>query len=137
LTGFAAGNIIDFLLCCSQEERKMAKIQAFCGLDCGECEAYIATQKNDRAGLEATAKKWAAQFDAKDLGADACLCDGCPSEKKISTAHAATCAIRLCASGRVVSTCAHCPDYGCPTLQGFFAFAPVLKDKLEAIRKEV
>ena len=26
----------------------MAKIQAFCGLDCGDCEAYIATQKNDR-----------------------------------------------------------------------------------------
>jgi hypothetical protein len=35
----------------------MAKIQAFCGLDCGECEAYIATQRNDRAGLEATARK--------------------------------------------------------------------------------
>jgi hypothetical protein len=34
----------------------MVKIQAFCGLDCGECEAYIATQKNDRPGLEAAAK---------------------------------------------------------------------------------
>ena len=33
----------------------MAKIQAFCGFDCGEREAYIATQGNDRAGLEATA----------------------------------------------------------------------------------
>ena len=28
-------------------------------------------------------------------------------------------------------------DYGCETLKGFFAFAPVLKDKLEAIRKEI
>jgi len=41
----------------------MARIQAYCGLDCGECEAYVATQ--------------------------------------------------------------------------FFVFAPVLKDKLEAIRKEI
>jgi len=115
----------------------MALIQAYCGLDCGDCEAYIATQKNDRAGLEATAKKWAAQFGGKDLGADACVCDGCPSGKRTSAAHCTTCAVRLCASKRGVATCAHCPDYGCETLKGFFAFAPVLRDKLEAIRKDI
>jgi len=115
----------------------VAKILAYCGLDCGECEAYVATQKNDRAGLEATAKQWAAQFGAKDITADMCICDGCPSGKRISTAHASTCAIRVCASKRGVTTCAHCQDYGCETLKGFFAFAPVLKDKLEAIRKEL
>jgi hypothetical protein len=38
---------------------------------------------------------------------------------------------------REVTTCAHCPDYGCETLKQFFAFAPVLMDKLEAIRKEI
>ena len=115
----------------------MIKVQAFCGLDCGDCEAYIATQTNDRAGLEATAKKWAAQYGGGTIVADACVCDGCPSGKRISTAHAATCALRLCASARAVVTCAHCPDYGCPTLLGFFAFAPVLKEKLEAIRKDI
>jgi hypothetical protein len=115
----------------------MAKIQAFCGLDCGECEAYVATQKNDRAGLDATAKKWARQFGGKEIGADACVCDGCSSGRRISTAHAATCALRLCASGRGLATCAHCPDYGCETLKGFFTFAPVLKDRLDAIRKEI
>jgi len=115
----------------------MAKIQAYCGLDCGECEAYVATQKNDRAGLEETAKKWAQQFGGRPVAAEACICDGCSTGKRTSTAHAATCAIRLCASARGVVTCAHCLDYGCPTLQGFFAFAPVLKEKLEAIRKEI
>ena len=115
----------------------MAMIQAFCGLDCGECEAYIATQKNDRAGLEATAKKWAEQFGGGVIAADACVCDGCSSGKRMSTAHAVTCAIRLCASARGVTTCAHCRDYGCETLKGFFAFAPVLKEKLEAIRKDL
>ncbi len=115
----------------------MAKILAYCGIDCGECEAYIATQKNDTAGLEETAKKWAAQFGGKDVGADMCVCDGCSTGKRVSTAHAATCAIRVCASGRGVLTCAHCQDYGCPTVQGFMSFAPVLKEKLEAIRKEL
>jgi hypothetical protein len=115
----------------------MAKIQAYCGLDCGDCEAYIATQKKDRAGLEAAAKKWTEQFGAANINADMCICDGCSSGKRTSTAHAATCAVRLCASARGVTTCAHCQDYGCETLKGFFAFAPVLKDKLEAIRKEI
>jgi hypothetical protein len=115
----------------------MVKLQAYCGLDCGDCEAYIATQKNDRAGLEAAAKKWTEQFGARNISAEMCICDGCSSGKRTSTAHAASCAIRLCASARGVITCAHCQDYGCVTLQGFFAFAPVLKDKLEAIRKEI
>jgi len=114
----------------------MAGLQAFCGLDCSECEAYIATQKNDRAGLEKAAAEWSAQFGRKDLTADMCVCDGCPSGKRLSTAHAATCALRTCASARKVQTCAHCPDYACETLNGFFAFAPALKDKLEAIRKQ-
>jgi len=113
----------------------MAKIQAYCGLDCGECEAYIATQADDRAGLEATAKKWAQQFGGGVGSWEACVCDGCSSGKRISTAHAATCAIRLCASKREVVTCAHCADYGCATLEQFFAFAPVLKEKLETVRK--
>jgi len=115
----------------------MARIQAFCGLDCGECEAYIATQKDDRAKLEATAKLWTKQYGAMDITAEMCVCDGCPSGERISTAHASTCAVRLCASRRGVVTCAHCQDYGCETLKGFFAFAPVLKEKLEAIRKEL
>jgi hypothetical protein len=115
----------------------MAKIQAYCGLDCGECEAYIATQKNDRAGLEEAARKWSEQFGAKNITADMCVCDGCPTGKRTSSAHAATCGIRLCASARGVATCAHCADYGCATLQQFFAFAPVLKEKLETIRKEI
>jgi hypothetical protein len=115
----------------------MAKILAYCGLDCGECEAYVATQKNDQAGLEAAAKKWTEQFGAQNITADMCICDGCSSGKRMSTAHAVKCPLRLCASARGVIPCAHCSDYGCETLQGFFAFAPVLKEKLEAIRKEI
>ena len=95
----------------------MAKLQAYCGLDCGECEAYIATQANDRAGLEAVAKKWAEQFGGSVGTADVCICDGCSTGTRKSSAH--------------------CADYGCATLQQFFAFAPVLKQKLEAIRKEL
>jgi hypothetical protein len=112
----------------------MAIRQAYCGLDCGECEACHATRNDDRAGLERVAAEWAVRYGRPDLTAEMCVCDGCASGKRLSTAHAATCAVRRCASSRGVETCAHCPDYGCETLKGFFAFAPILKEKLEAIR---
>ena len=115
----------------------MNKLLAYCGLDCGECEAYVATRADDRAGLEATAKKWASQYGGKEISPEMIVCDGCSSGKRTSTAHAATCAIRLCASGRGLATCAHCADYGCPTLQQFFAFAPVMKVRLDALRREL
>ena len=115
----------------------MARILSYCGLDCGECEAFIATKKDDRKELEAVAKKWTEQYGAKTITADMCVCDGCASGQRVNTAHAATCAIRLCASKRGVTTCAHCPEYGCDILKGFFAFAPVLKEKLEAVRREI
>jgi hypothetical protein len=115
----------------------MAKILAYCGLDCGECEAYLATQKNDRDELEKIAKKWAEAYGAKDCSADMCVCDGCPEGKRLSTAHAISCGIRLCASSRQVPTCAHCEAYICDTLRQFIQFAPVLGEKLEKIRKEL
>jgi len=115
----------------------MAKLLSYCGLDCGECEAYIATRKNDRPGLEAVAADWSRRYAGPNLGADACICDGCATGGRASAAHAASCGIRACASKRGVATCAHCPDYGCAILQQFFAFAPALKDKLEAIRREI
>jgi hypothetical protein len=113
------------------------KLTAYCGLDCGECEAYLATQANDRVALENVAQKWAKEFGAKNATAEVCICDGCASGKRISTAHAATCGLRLCASSRQVPTCAHCDDYMCETLRQFVQFAPVLGEKLAKIRLEL
>jgi len=115
----------------------VAKILAYCGLDCGECEAYLATQNNDRDGLEKIAKKWTEEYGAKDCTAEKCICDGCPSGKRLSTAHAITCSVRLCAASRKVQTCAHCEDYKCEMLSQFIQFAPALGEKLEKIRREI
>lgn len=37
----------------------MGKIIAYCGLDCGKCDAYLATLNNDEVLREKTAKAWA------------------------------------------------------------------------------
>ncbi|MHA2431115.1 MAG: DUF3795 domain-containing protein [Promethearchaeota archaeon] len=59
----------------------MSKIIAYCGLDCTDCPAYIATQTNNINKLEEIAKKWSneeMQFKANDI-----LCDGCHSDDRI------------------------------------------------------
>ena len=40
----------------------MSALVVFCGLDCAQCEAYQATQANDRAWQERILAKWRANF---------------------------------------------------------------------------
>jgi len=104
-----------------------------CGIDCNECEAYIATQANNSEQLTAVAEKWSAEFDG-DISPENCICDGCTSGGRLSTAHANQCGLRVCAAEKGFPTCAHCPDYRCELLQQFVAFAPELGKKLDIIR---
>jgi hypothetical protein len=111
----------------------MDKLIAACGLNCAECEAFIATQENDDEKLAAVAKKWSEQYGS-EIEASQCICDGCRAGGRLSTTHAATCELRVCAEKQGVPTCAHCEKYGCETLTNFVKFAPVIGEKLEAIR---
>ena len=40
----------------------MSNVVAFCGIDCGECKAPIATQKNDVRMKKAVAEEWSKEF---------------------------------------------------------------------------
>jgi len=54
-----------------------------CGLLCENCEAYIATQANDREALQQIAKKWSELFQAP-VEAEYLLCDGCNTDGRKS-----------------------------------------------------
>ena len=41
----------------------------YCGLDCSQCEAYLATQKNDDAERSRIAKAWSDQYHCETLSA--------------------------------------------------------------------
>jgi hypothetical protein len=112
----------------------MEKILARCGIDCSKCDGYIATQANDRAGLETVAKSWSEHF-GNVYSADACICDGCTTGGKISTAHASTCELRACAAAKNNATCANCDSYPCPIVEQFCQYIPGLKENLDKIRK--
>jgi len=109
----------------------MDEIIAYCGLDCAKCEAFLATQKNDRAELERVAQKWS-EGDKK-LTAEDVTCDGCFGER-ISKYARTACAIRACGAESKVKNCAYCDEYKCEKIAKFHQNAPTAAQKLDAIR---
>jgi len=101
----------------------MERIIAYCGLVCTECPAYIATQADDQAALEHVAAQWREQYNAPQITAESVLCDGCTVDGR-HCGHWTECDIRICAQDRGVANCAHCADYACEKLDGFFTFVP-------------
>ena len=114
----------------------MSSLIAFCGLDCAQCEAYQATQANDRKKAQLVAEKWGKAFgDGKPFPIEATFCDGCRTESTRKGGYCGQCAVRACAVERKVASCAHCDDYGCETLEGFLKQAGAeLRGKLETLR---
>jgi len=106
------------------------QMTACCGLICTECPAYIATRKNDTEKLKACALEW---YGLED-DASFCLCDGCLSDGR-KNQWCAECGIRTCAEARGMVNCAHCADYACEKLEGFFGDVPEARESLERIRK--
>jgi hypothetical protein len=106
---------------------------AYCGLVCTECPAYVATRADDMQALERIAAQWREEFNAPFTAQD-CICDGCSSGSDRLCSYCSRCEVRACALERGVINCAHCDDYGCDKLIGFFEFAPAAKAKLEEIR---
>ena len=106
---------------------------AFCGLTCTGCDAYLATKANDAQKAQQTADLWSKQYGAT-VTVDDVWCDGCLVEGR-KCAHCGECEIRACAQEKTVENCAHCSDYPCQTLSGFFKMVPMAKEKLESIRQ--
>ena len=115
----------------------MDKIIAYCGLVCSDCPAYIATQANDQAALERVAAHWREEFNAPDITVEFVVCDGCLTDDGRKCGHCSECNIRACGVERGVVNCAHCSDYTCEKLEGFFKFAPDARATLDGIRRSL
>jgi hypothetical protein len=116
----------------------MDRVVAYCGLVCTDCPAYVATQATDRAALERVAAQWREEFNAPEITADSIVCDGCVGHNggRLS-GYCLECKIRACGVERGVVNCAHCADYGCEKLEGFFAQASDARTVLDEIRRDL
>lgn len=106
---------------------------AYCGLDCARCEAYIATQNNDRAAMEKVIEHWTQEYKTT-FTIETVMCDGCTNVEGRHAGYCAYCDIRACGSARGIANCAHCPDYACERLARFFGSVPEAKSALERVR---
>lgn len=115
----------------------MGKIIAYCGLVCTDCEAYIATQANDLAALERMAARAREQFNAPDITVESAMCDGCLTDDGRKCGYCFECEIRACGVTRSVVNCAHCDEYACEKLEGFFNHAPHARTTLDEVRRSL
>ena len=106
---------------------------AYCGLDCGQCEASIATRNNDDALRAKVAEEWTRLYGAPIKPEDI-NCTGCRSAGVKTYYCDQLCEIRKCAMMKSVQTCADCADYSCSALDQILQGAPQAKANLEALR---
>jgi len=104
---------------------------AKCGLNCLECDAYIATQSNDIETLTKLSEDANLQFGMTLTWVDS-QCVGCLGDG-LQIGYCSQCKVRLCAIEHNVENCACCPEYGCTTITEFFNMAPKAKTNLDAI----
>jgi hypothetical protein len=111
----------------------MAEKISVCGLDCGACPAYQATQKNDDAERKKVAETWSKEYGA-DIKPEDINCDGCTSKTGPYFSNCNVCEIRKCGLEHSVENCAHCGDYACDKLTKFFEMVPDAKTRLDGVK---
>jgi len=111
----------------------MDELIAFCGLDCSECGALIATREDDDEKRKEVAALWSEEFNA-DIKPGDINCVGCVSSGGPFFGHCEICEIRACGSEKGVANCAHCVEYPCDKLSEFLSHVPEAKIRLDQIR---
>ena len=110
----------------------MKKLIAYCGIDCSECPAYLATQSGDKKEIRRVAKEWST--DSMSFTPEEIRCNGCNQEGQVFS-WCDQCPIRICCRDKSYENCAHCDDYVCDNLKMTFEKTPEAKERLDEIRK--
>jgi len=114
----------------------MDKIIAFCGINCTDCDAFLATREDDDAGRRKVAVEWSKEF-GHEIKPEEINCDGCLSIDGRHISYCGTCEIRKCGMEKGVENCAYCVDYKCEKLDKFHEQAPKAKERLEEVWQKV
>ena len=84
---------------------------AYCGLDCEECEARLATIRNDEELRVKVAKEWS-ELNGAEITPEMINCSGCRIDGVKTPYSDSLCPIRQCALGRHYETCGDCGEMG-------------------------
>lgn len=113
----------------------MERMIAVCGLDCGGCEARLATQASDEQAKERIAAKWRVEYGNPACDVAYVTCDGCRAFDGRLGGHCLECKIRTCGVARGLPNCGHCDDFeSCEELGRFLKVVPFARATLEEVR---
>ncbi len=102
---------------------------AYCGLECLECKAFIATQADDDRLRADCAQAWTYEFKY-NVRPEQINCDGCKADgRKFFVCK--MCAVRKCAQERKVENCTLCTDYACEKEKALLDMASVIRSCVE------
>ena len=108
----------------------MNDLIAYCGLDCGKCDAYLATLHDDQALREKTAKLWS-ELNQTPILPEQIHCEGCRTDGVKTVFCENLCEIRRCALEKGAATCGGCPNMNnCPTVGRIHAYNPEALENL-------
>lgn len=109
----------------------MKKLIAYCGLDCEQCDAYLATLHNDQALREKTAKRWS-ELNRVTIRPEDIHCQGCRADGVKTVFCSKLCEIRQCALKKGVSTCGDCAEMEkCPKVGKIISHNPAALKNLK------
>ena len=100
---------------------------AVCGLYCGSCGIYLATQENNKEKL----LKYALVLNQS---LNETLCDGCRAARK--SAHCSRmCSFFTCIQNKGIEFCGACPEFPCKVLTDFQSRMPHRVEILESLNR--
>ena len=103
---------------------------AFCGLDCEQCEARIATVNDDNELRTKVAKEWS-ELNGVEINPEMINCVGCRLTGVKFPYCQSMCEIRKCALGRKFETCGDCKEMNaCAKLSPIISTNPDAKHRL-------
>ena len=109
----------------------MKNMIAYCGLDCENCDAYLATVNNDQELRKKTAKLWA-ELNNAPIFPEHINCEGCRVDGVKTVFCDSMCGIRQCAMKKGVNTCGDCSDLEkCPIVGAILENNPTALNNLK------
>ena len=94
---------------CLTKEVYLKQFIAYCGLDCAQCDARIATVTHDDELRIKVAKEWS-ELNGVDITPDMIHCTGCRIDGVKTPYCESLCPIRQCAQGKGFKICSDCDD---------------------------
>ena len=110
------------------------EIISYCGLNCSECPAYIATQSENLKEIKKVSREWSSEemsFKPEEI-----YCDGCNRDGR-HFIWCSECPIKKCCIEKGYDNCAPCEDYCCDNLKMTFNKEPSAKERLDEIRRNL